>query len=88
MVDIKVKIKCTNCSQMFRERAQNLRDGFQTNCRHCNRLVTFDSTSEDQNIRRALKSARDVRIAVETERKERERGDVPASGIVNLANCP
>jgi hypothetical protein len=53
---------------IFRERAQNLRDGFQTNCRHCNRLITFDSTSEDRNIRRALRSAREVRIALEAAR--------------------
>jgi hypothetical protein len=46
MIDDKVKIKCSKCSMIFRERAQNLRNGFQTNCRHCNRLITFDSSSE------------------------------------------
>ena len=68
MIDDKVKIKCPKCSMIFRERAQNLRDGFQANCRHCNRLITFDSTSEDRNIRRALLSAREVRIALEAAR--------------------
>jgi hypothetical protein len=29
-------------------------------------LITFDSSSEDPNIRRPLKAARDVRIAAET----------------------
>ena len=57
MVDEKVKIKCTKCSQVFRERAQKVRDGFQTKCQHCNRLITFDTTSDDRNIRRALTSA-------------------------------
>jgi hypothetical protein len=65
MIDEKVKIKCSKCSQVFRERAQRLRNGFQTNCQHCNRLITFDSTSEDRNIRRALLNARDVRVALE-----------------------
>jgi predicted nucleic acid-binding Zn-ribbon protein len=65
MIDEKVKIKCTKCSQVFRERAQRLRNGFQTNCQHCNRLITFDISSEDKNIRRALKSAREVRMALE-----------------------
>jgi hypothetical protein len=69
MIDDKVKIKCTRCSQFFRERAQKVRNGFQTNCQHCNRLITFDSTSEDRNIRKALASAREVRLALEAERK-------------------
>ena len=65
MIDEKVKVKCSKCSQVFRERAQKLRDGFQTNCQYCNRLITFDISSEDKNIRRALKSAKEVRMALE-----------------------
>ena len=66
MIEGKVIVKCTKCSQVFRERAQKLRNGFQTNCQHCNRLITFDSTSEDGNIRRALMKAREMRAALET----------------------
>ena len=69
MVEEKVRIKCSKCSQVFRERAQKLRNGFQTNCQHCNRLITFDSSSEDRNIRRALLNARDVRMALEARPK-------------------
>jgi hypothetical protein len=69
MIEQKVKIRCPKCSQVFRERAQNLRNGFQTNCQHCNRLITFDSSSEDRNIRRALMTAREVRIALEAQPK-------------------
>jgi len=69
MIDEKVRIKCTKCSQVFRERAHRVRNGLQTNCAHCNRLITFDSSSEDRNIRKALLSARDVRLAVEAQRK-------------------
>src|SRR6266850_5258870 len=61
----KSKNQCTKCSQVFRERAQKIRNGFQTNCQHCNRLITFDTSSEDRNIRRALMSAKEVRIALE-----------------------
>jgi hypothetical protein len=68
MIDDKVKIKCPKCSLMFRERAQNLRNGFQTNCPHCNKLITFEIGSEDSNIRRALASARDLRTALEAAR--------------------
>lgn len=65
MIDEKVKIKCTKCSQIFRERAQKIRNGFQTNCQRCNQLITFDTSSEDRNIRRALMSAKEIRVALE-----------------------
>jgi hypothetical protein len=68
MVDEKVRIKCTKCSQVFRERAQKVRDGFQTNCLHCNRLITFELGSEDPNIRRALRNAKETRYLIEEER--------------------
>jgi hypothetical protein len=61
MIDDKVKIKCSKCSMMFRERAQRVRNGFQKQCPQCLKLITFDSSSEDNNIRRALKSARELR---------------------------
>jgi len=70
MTDDKVKIKCTKCSQVFRERAQRIRNGFQTNCQYCNRMITFDTSSEDRNIRRALASAREVRLALEARKAE------------------
>ena len=72
MIDDKVKIKCAKCSQVFRERAQKVRPNFQTDCAHCNRLITFEFGSEDPNIRRALSSsAKEIRIVVEAELKAR-----------------
>ncbi|HXL30156.1 MAG TPA: hypothetical protein VN968_12820 [Bradyrhizobium sp.] len=65
MVDDKVRIKCSKCSQMFRVRAQKVRPGFQVNCQHCNRLITFEFGSEDPNIRRALSSARQITSTLE-----------------------
>ena len=64
MIDDKTRIRCSKCSTVFRERAQRIRNGFQTQCPNCLRLITFDNASEDANIRRALKSAREVRQAV------------------------
>jgi len=58
MIDDKVKIRCSKCSMMFRERAQRIRNGFQM---QCFKMVTFDSDSEDINIRRALSAARELR---------------------------
>ena len=54
MIDDKVKIKCSKCSMTFRERAHRIRNDFQTQCPNCIKLITFDSSSEDINIRRAL----------------------------------
>jgi hypothetical protein len=50
---------------MFKERAQRVRDGFQVNCEHCSRLLTLNRDSEDPFIRRALRSAKDIREAME-----------------------
>jgi hypothetical protein len=42
---------------MFRERAHGIRNDFQTQCPNCSKPITFDSSSEDINIRRALSLA-------------------------------
>jgi hypothetical protein len=39
-------------------------------CQHCNRLITFDTSSEDRNIRRALMSAKEVRMVLEARPKD------------------
>jgi DNA-directed RNA polymerase subunit RPC12/RpoP len=62
----RVKILCSNCRRPFSERANRLKNGFQVQCPNCMRLITFDSGSEDPNIRRPLKAAKDIRIAAET----------------------
>jgi len=62
----RVKILCSNCRKPFSDRANRLKNGYQIQCPNCMRLITFDSSSEDPNIRRPLKAARDFRIAAET----------------------
>ena len=83
MIDEKVRIKCTKCSQVFRERAQRVRDGLQTNCAHCNRLITFDSNSEDRNIRRALASSKEVRLALEAQRRNAGLAQAPQAAVAD-----
>jgi hypothetical protein len=83
MIDDKIKIKCSNCSMMFRERGQRLRDGYQMQCPHCCKLLTFDSSSGDNNIRRALKSAKDVRNLIEQARQN-TRDQVVLTGAPTL----
>jgi DNA-directed RNA polymerase subunit RPC12/RpoP len=61
----RVKCVCSNCHKPFSERASRLKTGYQMQCPNCMRLITFESGSEDPNIRRSLKAARDIRIAAE-----------------------
>jgi len=62
----RIKCLCSNCRKPFSERAGRLKNGYQVQCPNCMRLITFDSGSEDPNIRRPLKAARDIRLAAET----------------------
>lgn len=61
----RIKCICSNCRKPFSERAARLKSGYQMQCPNCMRLITFDSGSEDANIRRPLKEARNFRIAAE-----------------------
>lgn len=61
----RIKIICFHCRKSFSERAQRMKPGYQTQCTHCMRLITFDSSSEDPNIRRPLRDARDIRFKAE-----------------------
>ena len=67
-MDDKVKIRCPACKQMFREKMTRVREGVQLNCMHCNKLITLSRESDDSYVRRALKTAKDMRIAQESAR--------------------
>ena len=70
MIEAKIKIKCSKCTMVFRKRVERIRNGFQMQCPHCLKLLTLDSSSDDYNTRRALKSAQDVRTAIEAAREK------------------
>lgn len=61
IMDDKVKIRCPACKRVFREKARRVRDGAQMNCPDCCRLITLSSETEDPFIRRALKTAKEIR---------------------------
>ena len=61
----RIKIICSKCVKVFSERARRIRNGYQMQCPHCSKLIIFDSSSEDPNVRRPLKAARDFRLAAE-----------------------
>jgi len=60
----RIKIS-SKCRKNVHERAQRLKPGYQTQCPHCMKLITFDSDFEDPDIRRPLKAARDFRTRAE-----------------------
>ncbi len=64
-MDDKVKIRCPACKRVFREKARRVRDGAQMNCPDCCRLITLSSETEDPFIRRALKTAKEIRATQE-----------------------
>jgi hypothetical protein len=57
---------------------QRIRPGYQMQCPHCLKLLTFDSSSGDNNIRRALKSANELRALMEEARQD--AGDHAVAG--------
>lgn len=65
VIDDRVRIRCPKCTRMFRDRAQRVRDGYQVNCEHCSGLLTLNRDSEDPFIRRALRTAKEIRAAME-----------------------
>jgi transposase-like protein len=66
-MDDRVKIRCPACKRVFREKAGRVRDGAQMNCPECCKLLTLSKETEDPFIRRALKTAREIRAAREAE---------------------
>ena len=79
IIDDKVKVRCPSCRHMIRENASRVRDGFQFNCSNCNKLITLSKETEDPFLRRALKTAKDVRAAKEDELMARVYGRVAST---------
>jgi hypothetical protein len=64
-MDDRVKVRCPACKRVFGERAKRVRDGFQLNCPDCCKLITLSKETEDPFLRRALKTAKEIRAAQE-----------------------
>jgi uncharacterized C2H2 Zn-finger protein len=50
-MDDKVKIRCPACKQVFREKANKVRDGVQLNCPNCCKLLTLNRDTDDPFFR-------------------------------------
>jgi predicted nucleic acid-binding Zn-ribbon protein len=56
-----VQIHCTRCKNVFRERAKRLQNGYSRQCPCCEVLLFFDEDSQNPNIKRAMRTARNIR---------------------------
>lgn len=61
MITDKVRVQCGRCRSNFREKVSNLRDGYQSQCPNCSRLITFSSDSGDIFVQKAMTEARRIR---------------------------
>ena len=73
-MDDKVKIRCPACKQVFREKANKIRDGVQLNCPNCCKLLTLNRDADDPYFRRALKAAKEIRTIAQAQILEKAYG--------------
>lgn len=73
MFDDSVQVRCRRCKGVFRERARRLQNGYSRQCPTCEVVLFFDEDSHDQTVRRAMKSARQVRAALREAEMEQPR---------------
>lgn len=73
MFDDSVQVRCRRCRSAFRERARRLQNGYSRQCPTCEVVLFFDEDSQDQAIRRVMRSARQVRAALREAEMEQPR---------------
>ena len=60
-MDDSVQIRCHRCKSTFREKARRLQNGYSRQCISCETMLFFDEDSNDKNVRRTLREARQIR---------------------------
>lgn len=60
-MDDSVQVNCTRCKNVFRERATRLQNGYSRQCPCCEVLLFFDEDSQNPGIKRAMRTARNIR---------------------------
>ena len=56
-----VQVQCTRCKNVFRDRAGRLQDGYSRQCPSCEVVLFFAEDSPHPFVKRAMRSARQVR---------------------------
>jgi hypothetical protein len=80
MLDDSVQVHCRRCKGVFRERAGRLQNGYSRQCPTCEVVLFFDEDSPEQSIRRAMRSARQVRKTLREAELERLYGKQEPGG--------
>ena len=70
-----VQVQCTRCKNVFRDRAGRLQDGYCRQCPSCEVVLFFAEDSPHPFVKRAMRSARQVR----KEMRELEAAKLAAS---------
>ena len=70
-MDDSVQIRCHRCKSTFREKARRLQNGYSRQCISCETMLFFDEDSNDKNVRRTLREARQVRKVLREVEAER-----------------
>ena len=60
-MDDSVQVRCTRCKSVFRERARRLQNGYSRQCPTCEVVLFFEEDFPNQDIKRAMKTARAIR---------------------------
>jgi predicted nucleic acid-binding Zn-ribbon protein len=63
-MDDSIRVRCTNCRTVFRDRAHRVQSGFSRQCPSCEVVLFFEDSSNDPNIQRALAEAQRTRAAI------------------------
>jgi predicted nucleic acid-binding Zn-ribbon protein len=56
-----VQVTCTRCKTVFRERAKRMQSGYSRQCPCCEVVLFFEEDTQDVNMKKAMRSARQVR---------------------------
>jgi hypothetical protein len=63
-MDDSVQIRCHRCKSSFRDKARRIQSGYSRQCISCETMLFFDDDSNDRNVKRTLREAKQVRKAL------------------------
>ena len=63
-MDDSVQLRCHRCKSTFRDKARRIQSGYSRQCISCETMLFFDEDSNDKNVKRTLREAKQVRKAL------------------------
>jgi len=63
-MDDSVQLRCHRCKSTFRDKARRIQSGYSRQCISCETMLFFDDDSNDKNVKRTLREAKQVRKAL------------------------